>query len=157
MISRMSKGSIGCLLMAVIWGLWGCQTELVPRDGAPERRPVSTISSSEPENYRPAGKGAVEHGQAAYYANSLHGKPTASGEPYDRDEMTAAHPSLPFNTICRVTNLRNGRSVEVRINDRCSRAMGRILDLSYAAAEAIGSLHAGVVEVRLEVIGIRSY
>ncbi len=94
----------------------------------------------------------VQFGKAAYYSDALEGRTTASGERYNRNRMTAAHPSLPFGTICRVTNLLNGRSVEVRINDRCSGRNGRIIDLSYRAASKLDAIIAGIVEVKVEVL-----
>jgi rare lipoprotein A len=86
---------------------------------------------------------------ASWYGEEHHGKPTASGEPFDMHALTAAHPSLPFGTLVVVTNLRNGRSVTVRVNDRGPFVRGRGIDLSYAAARALGSVGAGVVPVRI--------
>jgi rare lipoprotein A len=86
---------------------------------------------------------------ASWYGAEHHGKRTASGEPYDMHAMTAAHPTLPFGTRVVVTNLRNGRRVVVRINDRGPTIPGRGIDLSYAAARALGSVGAGVVPVRI--------
>jgi rare lipoprotein A len=95
----------------------------------------------------------VQQGQASYYADSLHGKMTASGEPYDKNAMTAAHPSLPFGTRLKVTSLESGKSVEVTVNDRGPYANNRILDLSAAAAEKLGLRDAGHDEVKIEVYG----
>jgi rare lipoprotein A len=89
---------------------------------------------------------------ASYYGMEFAGRTTASGEPYNPEALTAAHPSLPFGTRLRVTNLRNGRSVVVRINDRGPRHPGRILDVSYAAAIALDMLREGVVEVECELV-----
>jgi rare lipoprotein A len=90
-------------------------------------------------------------GEASYYADKFAGKTTASGEPFDPDAMTAAHPSLPFGTRVRVTRTDGtNRSVVVRINDRGPYADDRIIDLSEAAAEELGMIQEGVVEVRLE-------
>ncbi len=91
-----------------------------------------------------------EEGLAVWYGPGFHGKRTASGEIYDMYALTAAHPSLPFGTRVRVTNLKNGRSVVVRINDRGPFGGRYIIDLSYAAAKAIGALSA--TPVRLEVL-----
>jgi rare lipoprotein A len=97
--------------------------------------------------------GESEEGLAVYYADSLHGKKTASGERYDKGAMTAAHRQLPFGTVVRVTSLVNRRNVEVRINDRGpGSSRRRIIDLSRAAAERLDMLLAGVVEVRVEVV-----
>lgn len=95
----------------------------------------------------------VQKGLASYYHDSLHGNPTASGEPYDQDALTAAHRTLPFGTWVRVTNLENGRSVELRINDRGPFVEGRIIDVSRRAARKLDFVRQGVVPVRVEVLG----
>jgi rare lipoprotein A len=92
-------------------------------------------------------------GDASWYGPDFHGKLTASGERYNMLLPTAAHRTLPFNTLVKVTNLENGLSEVVRINDRGPFIKGRILDLSYAAARALGANTAGVIRVRLEVVG----
>ena len=89
-------------------------------------------------------------GQASYYGARHHGNKTASGERFDQNALTAAHRTLPFGTRVRVTNLRNERSVVVRINDRGPYARGRIIDLSRKAAEQLDMIRAGVVPVRVE-------
>jgi rare lipoprotein A len=89
-------------------------------------------------------------GLASFYARSLHGRRTASGERLDRQALTAAHRSYPFGTRVRVVNLVNGKSVVVRINDRGPHVTSRIIDLTEAAAKAIGLWRKGVVGVRLE-------
>lgn len=94
----------------------------------------------------------AEQGAASYYADSLHGNPTASGEPYDMNAMTAAHPTLPFETKVKVTNLSNNKSVIVRINDRGPHTKDRIIDVSGAAAEKLGLLDSGTAEVRVEEV-----
>jgi rare lipoprotein A (peptidoglycan hydrolase) len=96
--------------------------------------------------------GRVEHGKASFYGRGFAGRKTASGERFDPNAMTAAHPSLPFGTRIRVTR-ENGASVVVRVNDRCGCPGGRIVDLSEGAARRIGMIKDGVVSVRLEVIG----
>ena len=95
---------------------------------------------------------SAEEGTASYYADSLHGNPTASGEPYDKNAMTAAHLDLPFGTRVRVTNLSNNKSVVVRINDRGPHTKGRIIDVSGAAAEKLGLLDSGTAEVFVEIM-----
>ena len=92
---------------------------------------------------------SVEIGPASWYGEAHQGLPTASGEPFDMHDLTAAHPTLPLGTRVRVTNLANGRSVVVRVNDRGPFIPGRILDLSYAAAQALAAVHAGIVRVRV--------
>lgn len=99
--------------------------------------------------------GYRETGEASYYGKEAHGKMTASGERFDMRALTAAHPTLPFGTRVRVTNLSNGRSVVVRINDRGPFAKGRIIDLSYAAAREIKMIDAGVARVEVEVVTSR--
>jgi rare lipoprotein A len=93
---------------------------------------------------------AVEQGVASRYARSLHGRRTASGERYDHDALTAAHRSLPFGTLVRVENARNGNAVVVRINDRGPFVRGRSLDLSGAAARRLG--FGGTASVRYEIL-----
>jgi rare lipoprotein A len=95
---------------------------------------------------------SVEQGLATWYGPGHHGGPTASGERFDMHAMTAAHKTLRMQTMVRVVNLRNGRSVVVRINDRGPYARGRIIDVSLAAARALGMVEAGVVPVRVEVL-----
>jgi len=93
-----------------------------------------------------------ETGLASWYGLREQGRPTASGAAFDMHRMTAAHPSLPLGTRVRVTNLENGRTVVVRITDRGPYVAGRVIDLSYAAARALGMLDRGVARVRLEVL-----
>ena len=92
-------------------------------------------------------------GEASWYGPDFHGRTTANGERYNMLGRTAAHPTLPFNTLVKVTNLDNGRSQVVRINDRGPFMKGRILDLSYGAARALGANRSGVIRVKLEVVG----
>lgn len=96
--------------------------------------------------------GAQENGTAVYYADHFQGKPVASGEKYDKNEYTAAHRSLPFGTTLRVTNVSNGKSVSVRVNDRMSKNSKRLVDLSRVAAEEIGLVQAGRATVRISVL-----
>ncbi|HEX2440612.1 MAG TPA: septal ring lytic transglycosylase RlpA family protein [Methylomirabilota bacterium] len=93
-----------------------------------------------------------ETGRASWYGEAHQGRPTASGELFDKNALTAAHPSLPFGTRLRVVNLDNDRAVEVRVNDRGPTVAGRIIDLSYAAARALGAVSAGIIPVRVTVL-----
>jgi rare lipoprotein A len=95
----------------------------------------------------------VQRGLATFYGAEQQGGPTASGERFDRNKLTAAHRTLPLGTRVRVTNTRNGRSVEVRINDRGPYGKNRIIDLSEAAARRLDMIDAGVVPVTVEVLG----
>lgn len=92
----------------------------------------------------------VEEGLASFYTVPFHGRRAASGEHFDHDTYTAAHPTLPFGTRVKVTNLDNGRSVWVRINDRGPYAKRRIIDLSLAAAKELRMTESGTARVRLE-------
>lgn len=93
-----------------------------------------------------------QEGIASWYGTAHHGRPTANGETYDMKAATAAHRTLPFGVIVRVTNLENGRSTLVRINDRGPYVKGRIIDLSEGAARAIGMRQRGTARVRVEQI-----
>lgn len=143
-------GVLTCLLFSA------CQTSM-PLSGS-SKQPGSAIHSTAYAGSRPEGSNKpqrfllVSEGKASYYANQFHGKKTANGETFDMNELTAAHPSLPFGTRVRVTNLRNGRDVIVRINDRGPFVKGRIIDLSAEAAKEIGLFRAGTAQVRVEAI-----
>lgn len=94
----------------------------------------------------------VQTGVASWYGPQHHGRLTANGERFDQDDLTAAHPNLPFGSQVKVTLLASGRSVVVRINDRFPRTRGRIIDVSRAAAREIGMMRRGVGRVKVEVI-----
>ena len=94
----------------------------------------------------------LEQGEASWYGPGFHGRTTANGETYNQDDLTAAHRTLPFNTVVRVINLDNGKSVNVRINDRGPYARGRIIDLSKEAARRIAMVDSGVAPVRLILV-----
>ncbi len=126
-------------------------------DAVPRVEPRSKYGN--PKSYKVRGRryyvmessaGYVERGIASWYGRKFHGRKTSSGEPYDMYAMTAAHKSLPLPTYARVTNLKNARSVVVRINDRGPFHDNRLIDLSYAAAAKLGVLEqgTGLVEVR---------
>lgn len=115
----------------LLWGLGGC--------GVFPRRPPPIVDG-------------VQTGTASWYGPGFHGNRTANGEVFDQYELTAAHPSLPLGSRAIVTNLDNGRSVEVRVNDRGPFVGGRVIDLSYAAARVIGMVGSGIAPVRIEVL-----
>lgn len=94
----------------------------------------------------------TQTGQGSYYADKFNGRATTSGEIYRPGKMTAAHNTLPFGTRIKVTNLRNGRSVKVTVNDRGPHVKGRIVDVSRKAANKLDLVEAGVVPVQLKVI-----
>jgi len=93
-------------------------------------------------------------GKASYYHDSLHGRKTASGEIYDKTDMTAAHKRLPLGTRVRVTNLKTGKSIKVKINDRGPFVKGRIIDLSRRAAKKLGIIKKGVAKVKVEILKV---
>lgn len=95
---------------------------------------------------------ATQEGLASFYGKEFDGRKTSSGEIFHKDDLTAAHRTLPFGTVLRVTNLKNGDQVEVRVNDRGPVKPERIIDLSYGAAKVIGLDKMGLVRVRLEVL-----
>lgn len=91
-------------------------------------------------------------GVASYYGAEFHGRPTASGEIFDMNGFTCAHRTLPLGTIVRITNLENGKSIELKVNDRGPFVDGRIVDLSRGAAEKLGMIQLGTAIVKIEVV-----
>lgn len=118
----------------------------------PPAPPVTTTGPAGRAPAKPLPPGVYEEGLASWYGIPYHGRRAANGEIYDMHKMTAAHRTLPFDTIVRVSNLKNGRKTEVRITDRGPFVDGRVIDLSLAAAEAIDMVAAGVAPVRLELL-----
>jgi rare lipoprotein A len=113
----------------------------------------SRSAQIKPEIHRQAGKAKpYQVGTASWYGEYFDGKPTASGEDYDMYDMTAAHPTLPLGSYVKVTNLRNGRAVVVKVNDRGPIIEGRIIDLSYGAAQALQFQQRGLQRVRLDLV-----
>ena len=111
------------------------------------RNVVSQAARSEADRAKP-----YQIGTASWYGDYFQGKATASGEPYNMYDLTAAHPTLPLGSWVRVTNLRNGRAVVVRINDRGPVVPGRIIDLSYNTARVLQFKSQGLQRVRLDVL-----
>lgn len=95
----------------------------------------------------------IQEGTVSWYGSQFHKRPTASGEIFNANALTMAHPTLPFGTRVKVTNLKNGRSVVVRVNDRGPFVGHRIADLSKAAAETLGMMRRGVARARIEILG----
>lgn len=104
-------------------------------------------------SYSTAFSQEVMKGKASFYGNKFHGRLTSSGEKYHRDSLTCAHRTLPFGTLLKVRNVKNGREVIVEVNDRGPYCRGRIVDLSRAAAEEIGMIASGVVRVEVMNLG----
>ncbi|TVR99208.1 MAG: septal ring lytic transglycosylase RlpA family protein [Rhodospirillales bacterium] len=100
--------------------------------------------------------GYAEVGVASWYGSKFHGRQTANGERYDMNELTAAHPTLPMPSLVRVTNLENGRSLKLRVNDRGPFVGGRVIDVSKRAAQLLGFQNQGTARVRVEILGEES-
>jgi rare lipoprotein A len=113
----------------------------------PRNLETSSRSGSQPKTIHHP----YQMGTASWYGENFEGRPTASGEPYNMHDLTAAHPTLPLGSWVRVTNLRNGRVVYVRINDRGPIVPGRIIDLSYGAAQVLHFENRGLQRVRLDL------
>ena len=139
----------GLAIACLIVGLGAAQG---PNISEATAAPVSSVQ------LQPAGRKQVEKtkpyqiGTASWYGEIFQGKPTASGEPYEMYDMTAAHLTLPMGSYVKVTNLRNGKAVVVRVNDRGPIVPGRIIDLSYGAAQALQFRHRGIQRVRLDLV-----
>jgi rare lipoprotein A len=116
-----------------------------PDTAAAVPRRTKTVGIPVPQGYN-------EGGNASWYGAPFHGRRASNGEIYDMYKLTAAHRTLPFDTLVRVTNLNNGKSTTVRITDRGPFVENRVIDLSFAAAREIDSVGAGIVPVRLEVL-----
>ncbi len=114
------------------------------------KQPVNPTGVHKTRKTNPKSK-AYQTGTASWYGVQFQGKQTASGEPFDMRDFTAAHPKLPLGTLVKVTNLKNGKAVVVRINDRGPVVDGRIIDVSYNAARALGFKERGLQTVRLDL------
>src|SRR5215470_6677637 len=131
------------ILMAALFLVASVGAAPVPNHPVPRISSKSKASQSVPRPF--------QVGKASWYGKKFHGRTTASGEDFDILELTAAHRQLPLGTYVRVTDLRNGKWVIVRINDRGPYIHGRIMDLSYGAARML-DFHAGVEKVRLDIV-----
>jgi rare lipoprotein A len=136
----------------------GCATLQRPSDIVAPTETTPQPTPSQPVPAQPTGKTSSpvqatlpQTGEASWYGAKHQGKQTASGATFDQARLTAAHQSLPFGSKIKVTNLSNGKSVEVEINDRGPFAENRIIDLSQAAAKALGMIESGTTTVRLEL------
>jgi rare lipoprotein A len=144
--------------IAVLWGsiifLAACTSQ--------SYAPPPPTSPGQPKPYRVNGRwyqpivharGFEQEGVASWYGREFHGRRTSSGETYNMYALTAAHKTLPLGTYVRVRNLRNGKTLDVRINDRGPFARGRIIDLSYAAAKTLGVVGPGTAPVKITALG----
>ena len=128
------------LWVIVTLGSEGCMTS------PPTPETLATVAP--PPQSRPA----TETGRASWYGEPHHGRPTANGERFDMNGISAAHNTLPLGTIVRVVNLKNGRSLEVRINDRGPFVDNRVIDLSLGAAKKLGMVHGGLADVMIDIV-----
>lgn len=172
-------GLLGAMLLGVLAGCAGPGSGFLPgEDGAPHApvdvshipnavpRVEPRSASGNPDSYVVAGRryyvmrssrGYVARGIASWYGTKFHGRKTSSGEPYNMYAMTAAHKTLPLPTYVEVTNLRNGRHVIVRVNDRGPFHANRLIDLSYAAAKKLGVIATGTAPVEVRAIDPRAW
>ena len=143
----------GCFLLTACGGI---------ASHRPSARPAPPAPSGYPKPYRvlgtwyqpiPNARNFEQSGIASWYGKKFHGRKTSNGETYNMYAMTAAHKTLPLGTFVQVSNLDNGRSVDVRVNDRGPFVRGRIIDLSYKAAKAIGMVAPGTARVRVVALG----
>jgi len=143
----------GLMIAFLIVGLGAAQGPNNSEASSAQTRAVP----AKPEHRNQTGKNqAYQIGTASWYGEYFVGKPTASGEDFDMYDMTAAHPTLPLGSYVRVTNLRNGRAVVVKVNDRGPVVPGRIIDLSYGAAQVLQFEQRGVQPVRLDLVRPRT-
>lgn len=153
MINNQFVLKILCILFFLIFG---CSSSPRYATGSTPKKTRSKLKKTS-SGSKTVGDSKVKHrkvmkGVSSFYAEDFHGKLTANGEVYDMYGVTAAHKTLPLNTVCRVTNLSNNRSLILRINDRGPYIKGRILDCSYGAAKKLDFLNEGTTEVKIEVI-----
>lgn len=153
--------------MIILLVLTSCarETHYVRATKYPHKKTIVLPEASEDRGYKPYvvngeryyplpdADGFVQFGKASWYGKKFHGRPTSSGEKYNMHERTAAHKTLPLGTHVKVTNLTNQKEVVVRINDRGPFVKGRIIDLSYAAAQGIGLTGPGTAEVKIVALG----
>jgi len=126
---------------------------LVAQDKAGKRAAAEAAAAPKLQAKRVKKTAKIQYGMASFYHNKFQGRKTSSGEEYDQDKMTAAHNGLPLNTWIRVTNIRNGRTVIVKINDRLHHRNERLVDLSRSAASKLGYIGRGLTRVKVEVLG----
>jgi rare lipoprotein A len=147
--------SVGCAAKRPVSAVPPAQPTPTPNSTSESAKNSTNVPSSRHTKTPavPAPVGYIEEGKASWYGDPFNGRHASNGEIYDMYKLTAAHRTLPFETMVRVTNLNNGKTTTVRITDRGPFVDNRIIDLSLAAAREIDSVGPGVVPVRLEVIG----
>ncbi|HTV14495.1 MAG TPA: septal ring lytic transglycosylase RlpA family protein [Acidobacteriaceae bacterium] len=143
--------TIAGALLTILVGVASAQT-VAPAD---HLSTASTATTAPANSAKPAAKPRhhwYQFGVASWYGRFFQGKTTASGQPYDENAMTCAHRTLPLGSVLRVTNLRNHKSVVVRVNDRGPMPESRVIDLSYAAAYTLGFSERGIAPVKVELL-----
>jgi rare lipoprotein A len=143
---RLAHGLALCFMVASLGAAQG------PNISEATPAPNSSVQTRTQSRKQAGKQKPYQVGTASWYGEYFEGKPTASGEPYDMYDMTAAHLTLPLGSYVKVTNLHNGRSVVVRVNDRGPIVPGRIIDVSYGAAQALQFRAKGLQRVRLDLI-----
>src|SRR5258707_1716848 len=146
---RLAHGLALALLVASLGAAQG------PNNSEAPPAPVNPAQTKPKVSNHTGKPSAYQVGTASWYGEYFDGKPTASGEDYDMYDMTAAHPTLPLGSYVRVTNLRNGKAVIVRVNDRGPVVPDRIIDLSYGAAQALQFKEKGLQRGRLDLVETR--
>ena len=158
------KPAIPPILIVLIFLLTACgpstptyRVKVLDTPSQPDLHPTQRPYTVNDREYRPIvdAQGYNEEGLASWYGKDFHGRKTSNGETYDMYAMTAAHKILPMNVFLKVTNLGNGRSAVVRVNDRGPFVKSRIIDLSYSAAKQLGVVGPGTAPVRIEALGYR--
>lgn len=114
---------------------------------------IQSVEAQDSTAKKPSPKTKIQYGIASFYANKFNGRKTANGEIFSQKKLTAAHNSLPLGTYVRVTNLRNKKTVVVKVNDRLHHRNKRVIDLTRAAAQRLGFIKAGTTRVKIEVLG----
>jgi rare lipoprotein A len=127
---------------------------VIDRRTPPEKQEVKREKFSPETKIEKRESKGVQFGVASWYGGEFHGRPTSSGEIYDMNQLTCAHNTLPLGTVVMVTNIENGRSLELKVNDRGPFVKERILDVSYAAAQMLGMWEKGTAPVKVEVLSL---
>jgi rare lipoprotein A len=149
--SRFLSLTFFIFLLVTFFLLMACAAKhRIPVEG---RIPGQEIPPAKKGEIEQRGLKGVQYGIASWYGKDFHGKPTSSGEIYDMYQLTCAHNTFPLGTMVMVTNMENGKAVELKVNDRGPFVKDRIIDLSYAAAQIIGMYEKGTAYVKVEIIG----
>jgi rare lipoprotein A len=153
-MKRFLASSLSALLLCGLAAAASNLDAVSPKSGSSSRSiPVKSIRTEKAKVSKASAKsGKVQVGTASWYGKQFHGRQTASGDTYDMFQFTAAHRTLPLGTLVKVTNLRNGKWVVVKVNDSGPYVGHRVMDVSYGAAQMMGFRQRGLEKVKLEVI-----